>query len=85
MNTKSGTLDVCLSYNVHTMASYNVPALSWYSRLSDTYNLQNGLVFFVQAFKKQFSSQNDSNYAQVKALNFVKKDNETVRLFALKA
>ena len=39
---------------------------------------------FVQAFKKQFSSQKNAYYAQVEALNLTKKDNETVRHFALK-
>ena len=39
---------------------------------------------FVQAFKKQFSSQKNAYYAQVDALNLSKKDNETVRHFALK-
>ena len=37
-----------------------------------------------QAFKKQFSSQKNAYYAQVEALNLSKKDNETVRHFALK-
>ena len=40
--------------------------------------------WLVQAFKKQFSSQKIAYYAQVKALNLTKKDNETVRHFALK-
>ena len=39
---------------------------------------------FVQAFKKQFSSEKNAYYAQVEALNLTKKDNETVRHFALK-
>ena len=39
---------------------------------------------FVQAFKKQFFSQKNAYYAQVEALNLTKKDNETVRHFALK-
>ena len=39
---------------------------------------------FVQAFKKQFSSQKNAYYAHVEALNLSKKDNETVRHFALK-
>ena len=39
---------------------------------------------FVQAFKKQFSSQKNAYYAQVEALTLVKKDIETVRHFALK-
>ena len=39
---------------------------------------------FVQAFKKQFSSQKNAYYAKVEALNLLKNDNETVRHFALK-
>ena len=57
-------------------------ALSWFIRLNDTYK-QDWHVF-VQAFKKQFSSQNNAYYAQVEALNLSKKDNETVPHFALK-
>ena len=34
-------------------------------------------------FKKQFSSQKNASYAQVEALNLVKKDNETEPYFAL--
>ena len=34
--------------------------------------------------KKLFSSQKNAYYAQVEAFNFVEKDNETVRHFALK-
>ena len=57
-------------------------ALSWYTRLNDTY--KHDWHAFVQAFKKQFSSQKNAYYAQVEALNLTKKDNETVRHFALK-
>ena len=39
---------------------------------------------FVQAFKKQFSSQKNAYYAQVEAFNLIEKDNETVCHFALK-
>ena len=56
-------------------------ALSWYIRLNDTY--KHDWHAFVQAFKKQFSSQKNAYYAQVEALNLTKKDNETVRHFAL--
>ena len=52
-------------------------ALSWYIRLNGTYK-------HVQAIKKQFSSQKNACYAQIEARNLTKKDNETVRLFALK-
>ena len=57
-------------------------ALSWYIRLNDTY--KHDWHAFVQAFKKQFSSQKNAYYAQVEALNLTKKDSETVRQFALK-
>ena len=57
-------------------------ALSWYIRLNDFY--KHDWHAFVQAFKKQFSSQKNAYYAQVEALNLTKKDNETVRHFALK-
>ena len=57
-------------------------ALSWYIRLNDIY--KHDWHAFVQAFKKQFSSQKNAYYAQVEALNLTKKDNETVRHFALK-
>ena len=56
--------------------------LSCYIRLNDTY--EHDWHAFVQAFKKQFSSQKNAYYAQVEALNLTKKDNETVRHFALK-
>ena len=57
-------------------------ALSWYIHLNDTY--KHDWHAFVQAFKKQFSSQKNAYYAQVEALNLTRKDNETVRHFALK-
>ena len=57
-------------------------ALSCYIRLNDTY--KHDWHAFVQVFKKQFSSQKNAYYAQVEALNLSKKDNETVRHFALK-
>ena len=56
--------------------------LSWYIRLNDTYK-QDWSVF-VQALKKQFSSQINSCYAQVEAIPLVEKDSKTVRHFALK-
>ena len=57
-------------------------ALSWYIRSNDTY--KHDWHAFVQAFKKQFSSQKNAYYAQVEALNLTKKYNGTVRHFALK-
>ena len=57
-------------------------AFSWYICLNDTY--KQDWSAFVQAFKKQFSSQKIAYYAQIEALTLVKKDNETVRHFALK-
>ena len=56
--------------------------LSWYIRLTDTY--KQDWHAFVQAFEKQFSSQKNAYYAQVEVLNLFRKDNETVRHFALK-
>ena len=58
-------------------------AHSWYICLNDTYK-QEWSSTFVQAFKKQFSSQKNAYYAQAEALTFVKKDKETERHFALK-
>ena len=62
--------------------SLSCTALRWYIRLNDTY--KHDWHAFVQAFKKQFSSQKNAFCAQVEALNLSKKDNETVRHFALK-
>ena len=50
--------------------------------LNDTY--KHDWHAFIQAFKKQFSSQKNAYYAQVEALQLTKKDNETVRHSALK-
>ena len=73
-------------WHSHRMAfiqySLTGTALSWYIRLNDTY--KQDWHAFVQAFKKQFSSEKNAYYAQVEALNLSKKDNETVRHFALK-
>ena len=57
-------------------------AFSWYIRLNETY--KHDWHVFVQAFKEQFFSQKNAYYAQVEALILTKKDNETVRHFALK-
>ena len=57
-------------------------AHSWYIRLNDTY--KQGWHAFVQAFKKQFSSQKIAYFAQVEAINLSKKYNGTIRQFALK-
>ena len=51
--------------------------LGWYIRLHDTH--KQDWHAFVQAFKKQ-----NAYYAQVEALNLIKKDNESVRHLALK-
>ena len=56
-------------------------ALSWYIRLNDTY--KQDWHAFVQAFKNNFPLKN-ALYAQVEASILTKKDNETVRHFALK-
>ena len=57
-------------------------ALDWYTNLRKSYKQQ--WKSFVQLFKKQFSSQKTSYYAQVEAMSLMKKDNETVRHFALR-
>ena len=53
-------------------------ALSWYIRLNDTY--KEDWHAFVQAFKKQFSSQKNSS----RSSQLAKKNNETVQHFAFK-
>ena len=57
-------------------------ALDWYTNLHISYKQQWNS--FVQLFKKQFSSQKTAHYAQVEAMPLMKKDNETVRHFALR-
>ena len=57
-------------------------ALDWYTNLHISYKQQWNS--FVQLLKKQFSSQKTAYYAQVEAMSLMKKDNETVRHFALR-
>ena len=57
-------------------------ALDWYNSLHISYKQQWNS--FVQLFKKQFSSQKTAYYAQVEAMSLMKKDNETVRHFAVR-
>ena len=57
-------------------------ALDWYTNLHISYKQQWNS--FVQLFKKQFSSQKTTYYAQVEAMSLMKTDNETVRHFALR-
>ena len=57
-------------------------ALDWYINLHISDKQQ--WISFVQLFKKQFSSQKTAYYAQVEAMSLMKKDNETVRHFALR-
>ena len=57
-------------------------ALDWYTNLHISYKQQWNS--FVQLFKKKFSSQKTAYYAQVEAMSLMKKDNETVRHFALR-
>ena len=57
-------------------------ALDWYTNLHKPYKQQWNSV--VQLFKKQFLSQKTAYYAQVEAMSLMKKDNETVRHFALR-
>ena len=55
-------------------------AFDWYTNLHISYKQQWNS--FVHLFKK-FSSQKTAYYAQVEAMSLMKKDNETVRHFAL--
>ena len=59
-------------------------ALDWYTNLLISYKQQWNS--FVHLFKKQFSSQKTAYYAQVevRTMSLMKKDNETVRHFALR-
>ena len=47
------------------------------------YNINNNGIHLYNCLKK-FSSQKTAYYAQVEAMSFMKKDNETVRHFALR-
>ena len=66
----------------HIQCSLIGTALDWYTNLHISYKQQWNS--FVQLFKKQFSSQKTAYYAQVEAMSLMKKDNETVRHFALR-
>ena len=57
-------------------------ALDWYTNLHIPYEHQWNS--FVQLFKKQFLSQKTAYHAQVEAMSLMKKDNETVRHFAIR-
>ena len=57
-------------------------APDWYTNLHISYKQQWNS--FVQLFEKQFSSQKTAYYAQVEATSLMKKDNETVRHFAIR-
>ena len=57
-------------------------AVDWYTNLLTSYKQQWNSV--VHLFKKQFSSQKTAYYAQVEDMSLMKKDNETVRRFALR-
>ena len=56
--------------------------LDWYTNLHISYKQQWNS--FLQLLEKQFSSQKTAYYAQVEAMSHMKKDNETVRHFALR-
>ena len=56
-------------------------ASNWYDRLPQVSKPWSS---FFQVFKKQFYSQKHAYHAQIEALSFVKKDNESVRHYALK-
>ena len=66
----------------YIQCSLTATALDWYTNLHISYKQQWNS--FVQLFKKQFSSQKTAYYAQVEAMSLMKKDNETVRHFALR-
>ena len=74
------------SWHIRRMAyiqsSLTGTALDWYTNLHISYKQQWNS--FVQLFKKQFSSQKTTYYAQVEAMSLMKKENETVRHFAYK-
>ena len=57
-------------------------AFDWYTNLHILNKQQWNS--FVQLFEKQFSSQKTAYHAQVEAMSLMKKDNETVRHFALR-
>ena len=67
---------------VYIQCSLTGTALDWYTNLHISYKQQWNS--FVQLFKKQFSSQKTAYYAQVEAMSLMKKENETVRHFALR-
>ena len=69
----------CMAY---IQCSLTGTAIDWYTNLHISYKQQWNS--FVQLFKKQFSSQKTAYYAQVEAMSLMKKDNETVRHFALR-
>ena len=66
----------------YIQSSLTGTALDWYTNLLISNKQQWNS--FVQLFKKQFSSQKTAYYAQVEAMSLMKKDNETVRHFALR-
>ena len=66
----------------YIQCSLSGTALDWYTNLHISYKQQWNS--FVQQFKKQFSSQKTAYYAKVEAISRMKKDNETVRHFALR-
>ena len=57
-------------------------AFAWYTNLHISNKQQWNS--FVQLFKEQFSSQKTAYYAQVEAMSHMKKDDKTVRHFALR-
>ena len=52
--------------------------------LISVYHINNNGILPCNCLKKQFSSQKTAYYAQVEAMSLMKKDNETVRHFALR-
>ena len=67
---------------VYIQCSLVGTALEWYTDLHLSYKQQ--WISFVHLFKKQFSSQKTTYYAQVETMSLMKKDNEIVHHFALR-
>ena len=57
-------------------------ALDWYTNVHTSFEQQWNS--FVQLFKKHYSSQKTAYYAQVEGMSLMKKDDETLRHFALR-
>ena len=78
MDINFGTLVEWLLYNVHYQVQLSVGTFVSMTPINKIGRL------LYKLSRKQFSSQKNAYCAQVEALNLSKKDNETVRHFALK-